>query len=75
MDSYTFDVVIKEYLNIFYLTTNTDTNTIFLNLLLDKRYKDKDKNIKYKKISVQIPRLVKNKKSLFKFVTGSFSCD
>ena len=75
IDNYTFDIVIKEYLNIFYLTTNIDNNMIFMNLLLDKKYKDKEKNIKYKKISVQIPRLVKNKKYQFKFVTGSFSCD
>ena len=75
IDSFTFHIVIKEYLNIFYLTTNTDNNMIFMNLLLDKKYKDKERNIKYKKVLVEIPRLNKNKKNQFKFVTGSFSCD
>lgn len=76
-DTYTFDIILKEYLHIYYITTNIENGLIFMNLLLDKRYQ-KDKNIRYKKMSVIIPRLVKNKKNLFKFITGNFNglnCD
>lgn len=69
---YTFDIIIKEFLNIFYITTNVDNGMIFMNLLVDKRYQ-KDKNIRYKKISVNIPRLIKNKKKQFKFIIGNFN--
>ena len=72
IDTYSFDVIIKEYLHIYYITTNIDNGMIFMNLLLDKRYQ-KDKNIRYKKMIVVIPRLVKNKKNQFKFITGNFN--
>jgi hypothetical protein len=76
-DTYSFHIILKEYLHIFYITTNIENGLIFMNLLLDKRYQ-KDKNIRYKKILVVIPRLVKNKKNQFKFITGNFNglnCD
>ena len=69
-DNYTINIILKEYLHIYYITTNNTSGLIFMSLLLDKRYQ-KDKNIKYKKINVIIPRLVKNKKNNFKFITAA----
>jgi len=65
---YIFDIIIKEYLNIYY--TSTENDTIIMNLIVDKSYFDKE-IIKYKKIKVVIPRLVKDKPMNFKFITSS----
>lgn len=64
-----FDIIIKEYLNIFYVSTDINTQLIMMNLVIDKNYQ-KEKNIKYKNITFVVPRLVKNKKNNFKFITG-----
>jgi len=68
---YEFNIILKEYLDIFYVSTDTDTNTIYLNLLCDNNV-NKDRPIKYKETIVKIPRLIKNKENKFKFVPGNW---
>jgi hypothetical protein len=70
--NYTFEILIKEYLNIYYISTDLETSTIICNLIFDKNYQ-KEKQIKYKKISLSIPRLIKNTKNKFKFITSNWS--
>jgi hypothetical protein len=70
--NYVFDIIIKEYLNIYYISTDLETSTIICNLIFDKHFQ-KEKQIKYKKISLSIPRLIKNSKNKFKFITSNWS--
>lgn len=70
-NNYEFEIIIKEYLDIFYVSTDKESNTIYLNLLYDNNV-NKDKPIKYKKININIPRLIKNNKNKFKFVPGNW---
>lgn len=70
--NYNFEVIIKEYLNIFYVSTDLETSTVICNLIFDKNFQ-KDKQIKYKKIIVSIPRLIKNSKTKFKFITSNWT--
>jgi hypothetical protein len=65
------ELIIKEYLDIFYIKTDYDSSTIVCNLLVDKNFQ-KERNIKYKKISLTIPRGIKNRLVKFKFVTGNW---
>lgn len=65
---YIFDIIIKEYLSIYY--TSTENDTIIMNLVVDKRFFC-NCIIKYKKIHLVIPRVVKDRLMNFKFVTGS----
>lgn len=71
IEEYIFEIIIKEYLDIFYVSTDNDNATIFLNLIVDSKY-IKENNIKYKKITLSIPRQVKDKKNKFKFVTSKW---
>lgn len=71
IEEYIFEIIIKEYLDIFYVSTDNDNATIFLNLIVDSKYK-KENNIKYKKVTLSIPRLVKDKKNKFKFITSKW---
>ncbi len=68
---YNFEIILKEYLDIFYVSTDIDACIIYLNLLCDNNV-SKERPIKYKKIMLNIPRLIKNKKNKFKFVPGSW---
>jgi len=68
---YEFEIIIKEYLDIFYVSTDTESVTNYLNLLCDNNV-NKEKPIKYKKIILKIPRLVKDRKNKFKFVPGNW---
>lgn len=68
---YEFEIIIKEYLDIFYVSTDKDNAINFLNLLCNNNI-NKDKPIKYKKINVKIPRLIKNKKNKFKFLPANW---
>lgn len=70
--NFTFDIIIKEYLNIYYISTDLETSTIICNLIFDKNFQ-KEKQIKYKKITLSIPRLIKNSKNKFKFLTSNWS--
>ena len=65
---YIFDIIIKEYLNIYY--TSTENDIIIMNLIVDKSYFN-NSIIKYKKIRLVIPRVVKDRVMQFKFITGS----
>jgi hypothetical protein len=65
---YIFDIIIKEYLNIYY--TSTENDIIIMNLVVDKSYYNNNV-IKYKKIRIIIPRVNKDKNMTFKFITGS----
>ena len=65
---YIFDIIIKEYLNIYY--TLTENDTIIMNLIVDKNYFNNN-IIKYKKIRLVIPRVIKDRTIQFKFITGS----
>ena len=69
VDDYNFEIILKDYLDIFYITTN-DSDIICLNLLLDVN-KQKNKS-KFKKINLIIPRLIKNKINTFKFIVGNW---
>lgn len=66
-----FEIIIKDYLDIFYVSTDIESATNYLNLLCDSNV-NKDKPIKYKKIVVKIPRLIKDRKNKFKFVPGNW---
>jgi hypothetical protein len=68
---YEFEIIIKEYLDIFYVSTDADNVINYLNLLCDSNV-NKDKPIKYKKINLKIPRFIKDKKNYFKFVPGNW---
>ena len=68
---YEFEIIIKEYLDIFYVSTEMENVTNYLNLLCDNNV-NKEKPIKYKKIILKIPRLVKDRKNKFKFVPGNW---
>jgi hypothetical protein len=68
---YEFEIIIKEYLDIFYVSTDIENVTNYLNLLCDGNI-NKEKPIKYKKINLKIPRLIKDKKNKFKFVPGNW---
>ena len=65
---YIFDIIIKEYLNIYY--TSTENDTIIMNIIVDKNYFN-NSIIKYKKIRLVIPRVIKDRTMQFKFITGS----
>ena len=43
-----------------------------MNLLVDNSYQ-KGKIVKYKKIKVNIPRIIKDKHNKFKFITGNWA--
>jgi hypothetical protein len=66
------ELIIKEYLDMFYIQTDLENDTIVCNLLVDKNFQ-KEKNIKYKKITLVVPRAIKNKPVKFKFVTGNWT--
>lgn len=66
------EIILKEYLDMFYISTDLQTDTIVCNLLVDKNFQ-KETNVKYKKITLSIPRAVKNKIIKFKFVTGNWT--
>lgn len=68
---YELEIIIKEYLDLFYVSTDTDSATNYLNLLYDSNV-NKEKPIKYKKISVKIPRLIKNTLNKFKILPGNW---
>ena len=68
---YEFEIILKEYLDIFYVSTDIENNTNYLNLLCDNNI-NKNKPIKYKKINLKIPRLIKDKKNKFKFVPANW---
>lgn len=69
---YNFELVIKEYLDIFYVSTDKDNTIIYMNLLVDNSFQ-KGKSVKYKKIKVSIPRIIKDKQNKFKFITGNWT--
>ena len=69
VDKYSFEIIIKEYLEMYYLTTN-DNGVIHINLLIDSN-KQKNKCMKFKQINLVIPRLIKNKINTFKFILGN----
>jgi hypothetical protein len=68
---YEFEIIIKEYLDMFYVSTDIESATNYLNLLCDSNVNN-EKPIKYKKINLKIPRLVKDRKNKFKFVPGNW---
>lgn len=70
IDKYIFEIIIKEYLDIYYISTDNNA-TIFFNLVVDSKY-IKENNIKYKEIILDIPRIIKNKKNKFKFITSKW---
>ena len=70
IDEYNFEIIIKEYLDLFYITTNDNAN-VCINLLLDTN-KQKNKSMKFKKINLIIPRVIKNTINTFKFIVGNW---
>ncbi len=65
---YIFNIIIKEYLDIYYLSTDMNNNIIRMNLMIDlDHYNNRSYIMKYKKISVIIPRLIKDKQMSFRF--------
>lgn len=69
-DMYEMDIIVKDYLNIYYITTDVDTSTILLTILIDMNKKASSKNQspnKYHCITLKIPRIVRNGNVFFKF--------
>jgi hypothetical protein len=68
---YKLELIIKEYLDIYYISTDLEDNTIICNLILNLNFQ-KEKNIKYKKIILIIPRLIRKNIPKFKILTSNW---
>jgi hypothetical protein len=64
---YKIDIIIKDYLDIAYVATDVENSLVYMNILVNNSYQ-KGQPTKYKKTTIYIPRLLKNKKNNFKFV-------
>lgn len=70
---YEIDIIVKDYIIINYITTDVNTSTVYLHILIDTNKKSgkADAPNKYHQITLKIPRIVRNGNVYFKFKANS----